>query len=110
MGVFLIPTSPDTPFYTQSTPLSGTTYVFDFSYNQRENCWYFSIADSGGDVLAAGIKVVCGRPLIGQIANRFLPPGGEIFASSVTNDDSPPGLGELGEGRRVELIYLTPDN
>ncbi len=102
-----ITTSPDDPFYAFTVNLGGRDYVFDFRYNQRENAWYFSIALPDGTELANGVKVVCRTSLIHRWSDVRLPPG-LIMAIANGDDESPPGIGELGEDRRVTLCYLVP--
>ena len=92
------------PFYTMTTVLDGTDYLFEFRFNQRESCWYFSISTTDGEALASGVKIVSERPLLRRFADVRLPPG-ILIAASNTTDKSPPGLTELGEDRRVTLIY-----
>lgn len=94
----------DDPFYSMITNLDGTDYLFEFRYNQREDCWYFDLSLTDGTLLVAGIKVVCNRPLLRKFVDTRLPPG-TLIALSNTTDASPPGLEELGEDRRVTLIY-----
>lgn len=98
----------DSPFYTMTVPLDGTDYLFELRYNQRENCWYFSIALSDGTALANGVKIVCNRPLLTRFADVRLP-AGMLVAFANTSDQSPPGLTELGADRRATLIYYTKD-
>lgn len=94
------------PFYTMTTTLDGSDYVFEFRYNQREECWYFSISLTDGTLLVAGVKVVCERKLLSRFADVRLPPG-ILVAYANTNDTSPPKLTELGQDRRVTLMYVT---
>jgi hypothetical protein len=96
----------DTPFYTMTTVLDGTDYLFEFRYNQRENCWYFSVSTTDGVALVSGVKIVSNRPLLSRFADVRLPPG-MLVAFANTTDASPPGLADLGEDRRVTLIYYT---
>lgn len=105
MATLLIPTDSDTPFYTQRTDLDGVEYLLTFTYNQRENCWYLSIADIDEFDLVNGIKIVPSINLLRQKPSRFLPPG-TLLAISQTSDDSPPGFGELGIDRRFVLVYI----
>lgn len=93
------------PFYTMTTVLDGTDYLFEFRHSQREDCWYFSISLTDGTLLAAGVKVVADRPLLSRFANVRLPPG-MLVAFANTTDKTPPKLAELGEDRRVTLIYF----
>lgn len=96
----------DDPFYSMTTVLDGSEYFFEFRYNQREDCWYFNISLTDGTLLVAGVKVICNRPLLKRFADTRLP-AGQLVAIPNTNDDDPPGLLELGEDRRVTLIYFS---
>lgn len=109
MSTLLVPTF-ENPFYDQITSLEGTDYLLTFQYNQREECWYLSISNAAGVLQVAGLKLVQGWPLLGgRFAGREIPPGELIVMTNDESDDSPPGLTELGEGKRCELIYFTAD-
>jgi hypothetical protein len=102
-----IPTSPDDAHYTQRTTLDGQPYVLTFRYNQREAAYYLEVALDDGTVLAAGVKVVCNIPLLERLAD-LRAPRHTLIAIAGGTDTSPPGIGELGEGRRVQLFYGDP--
>jgi hypothetical protein len=105
MSVELLRTFED-PFYSMSTTLDGSDYFLEFRYNQREECWYFSVSLTDGTSLADGVKVVCNESLLFSYAENRLPKG-MLVAISNTLDSSPPKLLELGEGKRVSLIYVS---
>lgn len=96
------------PFYTMTTVLDGADYLFEFRYSQRESCWYFTISLTDGTALVSGVKVVCNRSLLTRFANIQLPKG-VLVAMATGPDASPPGLTELGAGKRVELIYASAE-
>jgi len=108
MTIQIVPTSPDEAFYSQRTTLDGVVYVLTFRLNQRENTYRFDLALSDGTLLASGVKVVCNRPLLERIAWNLQAPKGVLVAIAGGADESCPGLGELGEGRRVTLYYGQP--
>jgi len=93
------------PFYEITVPLQGQSYKFEFRYNQREGRWYFSMSLNGDD-LVSGVKVVCRVNLLYRAADTRLPPGVLMALSQEGGDSSPPGLEELGVGRRVTLTYF----
>jgi|SRR5581483_1588300 len=107
MSTLVIPTFDD-PFYTQTTVLEGVSYVLTFKYNQRENAWYFDIAQADATPIISGVKIICNRPLTRRFASISKPPG-EFLAISNNGDNTLPGAGELGDGKRVTLLYLTSD-
>lgn len=92
------------PFYSMTTTLSGSDFIFEFKYSQREACWYFDISLNDGTLLVAGVKVVCGVDLLARFADVRLPPG-TLFAFPNSTDDSPPGLEDLGPEARITLLY-----
>jgi len=104
MAVQTIPTFDD-PFYDMTVALEGQSYVFDFRFNQRESCWYFSIALPDGTELLSGVKVVCSREFLHRAADVRLPRG-LLIAIPNGDDASPPGPSELGVDRRVTLTYF----
>lgn len=104
MAVQTIPTFED-PFFDMTVSLEGQSYVFDFRFNSRLNSWYFAISLPDGTSLAGGIKVVCRRELLHRFADVRLPRG-LLIAIPNGPDDSPPGLEELGDGKRVTLFYF----
>lgn len=93
------------PFYTCTVNLDGSDYLFEWRYNQREDAWYFDIALTDGTTLARGIKVVCLLPLLKRFADSRLPKG-QLIAWPNTDSRKLPGLDELGEDRRVTLLYF----
>ncbi len=99
----------ENPFYTMSTTLDGTDYVFEFRYSQRESCWYFSIFLTDGTLLTAGVKVICQRSLLSRFSDVRLP-AGSLVAFANTADQSPPDLLELGIDKRVTLVYASPSD
>ncbi len=107
MTIQLLRTFED-PFYSMTSALDGADYLFEFRYSQREDAWYFSVSLTDGTALVSGVKVVCNRDLLSRFADSRLP-AGMLVAASNGEDESPPGLEELGEGKRVELIYYTAD-
>lgn len=106
MPISSISTAAD-PFFNISTTLDGVEYILRFTYVQRELCYYMSIEDaSSGKDLLSGIKVVTSFPLISPYQGLGNLPPGELVALTNTQDDSPAGLGELGEKSRVTLYYV----
>lgn len=108
MSILLVPTDSG-PFFDQISELDGVDYRLTFSYNQRERCYYMSIGSpSSTDDILSGIKVVSNYSLIRRYnGNAGLPPGDLIAFSTAGASDAPADLGELGEGQRVELHYLS---
>jgi hypothetical protein len=99
------PVSSSAPDRTLRTQLDGRDYLLRLTWNGRESRWYLSVYDGAGDVLAASLKAVCNMRLLRRKSwDPRLPPG-ELYFIAQTADQSPPGIDELGEGKRVELTY-----
>lgn len=99
----------EAPYYRERVRLEGRDYVFDFSYNEREERWYLSILDEEADPIAHGIKLIANWSLLFPYRYDERCPPGEITVADITTDGSPPTLLELGEGKRCELLYWTRD-
>lgn len=102
----ILPTS-DVPFYRLITALDGVDYQFEFQFNQRTSLWQFSIYSKEGTLLAPTISVVCRMSLLRRYRHVAGVPTGELVAIPYGDDDYPPGLDELGSGKRVELSYFS---
>lgn len=109
----LIPTQPDDPNYSISTNLDGTDYALTFRYSGRENCFYLDLYLTDGTLLCGGRKVVCSIPIWNQFNYDPRIPQGALIAQPVSGaSDGPAGFdangnGELGDGRRVVLLYYS---
>lgn len=100
-----VPTFPDA-FYNEVVTLEGTDYLLSFYLNQRENCYYLSIATPDGTDIVNGIKIVADWPLLHRFAYDGLPPGELIAYSNTSVDDPAPGLGQIGDSLPFTLMYL----
>lgn len=100
----IVPLINTLPFYTQQAQLDGAIYGLEFLWNFREEAWYFTIYDSQGDAIAAGLRVVVGFPIGTRCRDARMPPG--IFQfQDTTGGDADPGFADLGA--RVQLYYFT---
>lgn len=104
----LIQTASD-PYYSQRVRLDGRDYIFRFAWNQREARWRLSLFTDRDQPLVRGLKLLANWPLLRFYRYDARLPSGELYAVDWTGDGSPPGLEELGEGRRCQLLYLTQD-
>ena len=94
-----------TPFFTETVTLTGTDYDLAFQYCQREDRWYLSVYTTEGDPIYVGQKIVPSIPLFRKCADGRKPLG-TIVAQTLTLDDTPPRLLELGD--RIKLYYYEP--
>lgn len=104
--IVVIDTLLDEPYQDLTVDLDGITFQLSFLYNQRFDRWYLSIRDAAGLPIVYGIKMVCLYNLIKTYNDERLPPGSLVVFSSIVTDQSPPGLSELGSGRRCSLYYI----
>jgi hypothetical protein len=106
MSVLLIPTTPGEPFHSSKVRLEGRDFVFQMRWNQREERWYLSILEDDSTPILLGLKLIANWELLGPYRSDPRVPPGRLFAADLTNDHSPPGLDEIGVGKRVELTYI----
>lgn len=99
----------DEPFYDLQTDFDGVDYSLYFAYNQRLDQWFMSISDATGAPIVRGIAIVCNWGLLSNYSDERLPRGILMCQTNVATDTTPPGLAELGPGRRCNLVYLTAD-
>lgn len=104
MATLLIPTSAE-PYYRQKTKLEGRDFILVFSYNQRVERWHLSIYDEEENPLRLGLKLVTNWPLLRRYHQDPRMPPGELMAVASDGSTEPPALDELGEGKRVQLLY-----
>jgi hypothetical protein len=109
MAVLLIPTALDAAYSTQKTRLDGRDYVLRLSYNEREERFYLSILDEEETPLVEGLKLIPNWPLLRHYRYDPRLPPGELMATDLTGNLTPPTIDELGEGRRVELSYFSTE-
>lgn len=103
MTVALIP-FPAGPYWSQTVTLDGVDYLITCAYNFRKDRYYLSISDAAGNKLASGKALVCNWPLFSSCRIEGLFPG-VLAAVPQSANDSDPKLGEIGDGKRVELVY-----
>jgi hypothetical protein len=96
-----------TDHYTFRTNLEGIDYQIRLDWSTRESRWYMSLYSATEELLCGQIKVLTNWPMLRYYHHREGMPTGEIIAASLqTDDDSPPGLYELGVGKRCTLSYF----
>lgn len=102
MTTFRIPTSTESPSYTQRTTLDGREYILILDYNGRDGHWYMTLQDQDGAAIVSGLRVVVDYPLLRKVRDLRRPPG-ELYAIDLTGTHVDPGLTDLGD--RVALFY-----
>lgn len=107
MTIQVIPTY-DVPFWTQTTTLEGQTFQLTFAFNQRESCWYLSVADNQGVDIYNGMKLMCLQLLMRKCKDPRRP-AGQLACFDNTGANTPPGLEDLLDSGRCTLVYITSD-
>lgn len=100
-----IPIDEAGPHISQVTELEGTSYVFVFRWNEREQRWYLDLRDTDGASIVVGQKIVANWPILRLVVDEGRRPPGEIIVQDTSGRGRDPRLGDLGT--RVRLIYLT---
>jgi hypothetical protein len=103
MAILTIPTSTTLANYRFSIELDEVVFELVFSFNPRDDHWYFDLYDETGTLLRAGLKAVTGTPLL-RLIKSIDRPDGEILAVDPTGDDLEAGLTDLGDA--VTLTYV----
>lgn len=90
--------------FVQRSSLDGVTFELALSWNDRDQGWYLSIADSNGDPIRSGIRLAFDWPLLIQVVDERRP-AGELYAEDLDGTGIDAGLEDLGG--RVRLYYVT---
>jgi len=80
--------------------LDGTIYNYRIYWHSLYDRWYLDLKDSTGGSIITGKKLTINGP---TLRHRGLK--GELFFISLSGDDSPAAVSDLGE--RVELMYFS---
>jgi hypothetical protein len=92
------------PDMTIRCAIEGVTYAFAWLWNERESTWYVSIADSEGDPIVSGVRVVLNADLIGRTTDSRLPDG-KILVKDITGATDEPDRDTLGQN--VLVVYVS---
>lgn len=85
--------------------LGEADYQLRLEWAENIGRWLLSLADQGGAPIFAG------RPVVGYRLYESRPVTGQTWTLAVVPngpDQSPPGLGELGPGKRCSLMVGVP--
>lgn len=98
-----LPTRTDVARYSQRVELSGTKFLFDFEWNDRDQHWFFDVSTDAEVKLLSGIKVVVGASLISRYRDERLP-AGVLEAIDTSGKQVDPAFADLGD--RVVLVFV----
>lgn len=100
----------DTSFPTLRVTLDGAEYVLSLAWFQRESKWYLSLADTNGDPIISGVKVVADYPLTVLSRHDARNPPGELMAIDTSGQGLDPFVNDMaGDEPRVVLMYTPVD-
>lgn len=84
--------------YKYRTTLLGTTYIFKFTWNERDAAWFFGVFTPEDEPIFQGRRLTLNAPhLLGQ---------GIVVATAP--DNSQPGRDDIG--KRVSMLFLYEDD
>lgn len=88
--------------------LEGVRYFLVYTWNELLQAWYLEVDDAAGEILVAGVRLICRWPLL-NLHTRSRPglPQGMLLVRAVGEDLSDPGRLEFRDGGRCVLTYLT---
>ncbi len=100
----ILPFIPSEPFYSFSTSLDGTQYIFDVRWNGRAEQWFYDLKDEDGVAIRSGIRVA-----LWSFSNRRIvdarAPTGLIMPAGPLDDFTEPTFDSLGV--KVLVYYYT---
>lgn len=94
-------------WYSRTYTLGEADYSLDFSFNSRMGSWFLDVSDANGSPIVTSIRLIPNRNLLAQFSDTRLPPG-VLFVNDSSGNAIEPGVGELGEGQRCQLVFFTP--
>ena len=94
------------PRWEMKADLTGKRYTFGVSYNARQEAWTMSIADTNGELLISGLRLVPGIDMLKKFraSSPGLPPG-ELM---LIDKEGRPGTAEVTRDNltsRFMLVY-----
>jgi len=99
-----IVTTPE-PDTTQRVPLGDLVYSLRIVWSQRCSCWHLDLADSEGNPLVFGIRLVTLFPLLYRWQYIAGMPPGELWFLDLRDEGAKPTLEDMGD--RFRLYYVT---
>ena len=90
------------PRFIQEVELDGTTFVFAFEWNDRDQSWSFNLLSSERVPVIQGVGVRVGIPLLNRYTG-IAGPLGALEAIDTSGAGLDPGFADLGA--RVQLAY-----
>lgn len=103
-----LPTSKDDAddYYTFTRELDGTSYEFQFYWNDRASAWFVSLFLTDGTKLLSGIKVTVGLTMFKWWVDQTNGFAGAIYVMDSSGTDADPGRYDLAPDGRCTMYYL----
>ena len=79
-----IPIEETGPHIEQVTDLEGTSFVFTFRWNEREQRWYLDLRDTDGAAILLGVKMVANWQILRLLVDSDRRPPGEIIVQDTS--------------------------
>lgn len=98
---------PAGPHSELSISLDGVTYTFAFRWSSRTQSWTFDIGAADGTLIAGGMALVAGYPLLERFGRRSDLPSGALLLFDSEMQSADPGFTDLTT--RHALIYLSAE-
>ena len=102
----IIPVDSTSPYFTQSIPLDGVTYIFQFKFNSRFGVWYISLFDANNNPIVLNIKILPLLPLFSRHRKPSMFPG-DVIGINLNDKFSNPNRDNLGVD--FKLYYFNKD-
>lgn len=104
MAAVVITTTPDVDT-TQRVQLSGSSYTLRIVWSQRGNVFHMHMADTDGNALVNGIRLVTLWPILHRYHYMPAMPPGELWFLDLRNQKAHATLADMGS--RFRLYYVT---
>lgn len=104
----ILPTVTDQQNYSFEVLLDTTVYLLEFNWNTRVEKWFMSMSTATGTKILQGQKLVAGE-WFGAWLSVDDAPSGMLYVHDSSRSDVDPGLDELAENSRCQLVYLSSD-
>ena len=89
----------------QEVALGGFRYIFEYSFNDRDQRWRLSISLSN-TVVVSGIKIMENQSLLSDYSLDDFSHG-DLYCVRIEDDGKFVGRDNLGQGKPYEIFYLT---
>lgn len=99
----------DNTYQEKLLTLNGNSLFITYSYNTRDNRWYFDIVDRNDIDIISGVKILPDQNLTGKYldVNNLL--NGNIYCVNTRLDGTDITRDNFGTDKKFQLWYLTSE-